>query len=83
MLLEMARAKRVARKHEVKAALTVHGLSKAGTSLDLTIFAEGEKIGELVIGRGSLNWTGGRRQSSKRISWSEFARHMDELAYGK
>ena len=79
----MPRAKRIIRKHEVNAQLTVHGLTKAGTSLELEIFAEGEKIGHLVIGRGSLNWTGARRQSTKRIPWSDFARHMDELAYGK
>ena len=78
----MAKAKKRVRKHEVNAGLTVHGLTKAGTSLELEIFADGEKLGKLVIGRGSLNWSGARRQSSKRISWSDFARHMDELAYG-
>lgn len=79
----MPRAKKTIRKHEVIADLRVHGLTKAGTGLSLEIFAEGEKIGHLEIGRGSLNWTGARRQSTKRISWSDFARHMDELAYGK
>jgi hypothetical protein len=71
------------RKHKVTASLTVHGLSKAGTSLSLEIYADDEKIGHLDIGRGSVNWTGARRQSTKRISWSRFATHMDDLAYGK
>ena len=43
--------KRAKRKHAVKAHLHVHQLSKAGTSLDLEIFAYEEKIGDLTIGR--------------------------------
>jgi hypothetical protein len=46
--------KRTARRHEVKAALQVHGLTKAGTSLNLRIYADRKKIGEMEIGRGSL-----------------------------
>ena len=71
------------RTHAVRAQLTVHELSKAGTSLFLEISARGEKIGEMEIGRGSLYWRGGRRQSRKRLAWSRFAELMDELAYGK
>ncbi len=69
------------RKHHVKARLNVHELSKAGTSLNLEIFASGEKIGELEIGRGGLYWWGGRRHRSKRLSWSAFAERMNQLAY--
>jgi hypothetical protein len=39
----MAR-KRAARRHEVKAAMQVHGLTKAGTSLNLRIYADRKKI---------------------------------------
>jgi hypothetical protein len=77
----MPRTPQRQRKHAVKAALKVHELSKAGTSLHLEIFAEGEKLGALEIGRGALYWAGGRRKSSKRIDWSRFAELMDELAY--
>ena len=71
-----------ARKHAVKASIQVHELSKAGTSIEFEIYASGEKIGTLVIGRGSLIWRGGRRQKEKPISWTKFAEQMDELAYG-
>jgi hypothetical protein len=74
--------KKVVRKHAVKANIQLHELSKAGTSIDFEIYASGEKIGTLVIGRGSLTWRGGRRQKEKSISWSRFAELMDELAYG-
>jgi hypothetical protein len=70
------------RVHVVRAELKVHELSKAGTSLLLEILERGEKIGELEIGRGSLFWRGGRRQTRKRIRWAKFAELMDGLAYG-
>ena len=72
----------VSRRHEVKATLTVHALSKAGTALNLEIFSAGQKIGELEVGRGSLYWTGRARHRSKRLSWTRFAEMMDQLAYG-
>lgn len=70
------------RKHMVNVELQVFDISKAGTSLDLEIFAEGQKLGQLTIGRGSINWRGRNRQSAKRIDWSRFADMMDQLAYG-
>jgi len=68
--------------HSVRAALHVPGLSKAGTSLTLQIYARKEKIGEIELGRGSLFWRGGKRHSRKRIGWTRFAEMMDKLAYG-
>jgi hypothetical protein len=86
----MARRKRrrprktsVVRKHGVRAYLEVQQLAKAGSSLDLQIFSERHKIGELVIGRGSLFWFGRNRHKRKRIRWSKFAEMMDTLAYGE
>ena len=77
------RRRRAPRKHEVRATLSILELTKTGTSLDLEIYAAGEKIGTLQIGRGSLRWRGGKRQTSKRIDWSTFAQRMDALAYGE
>jgi hypothetical protein len=78
----MAR-KRTRKKHSVKANLHVLELTRAGSSLDLAIYADQEKIGTMIIGSGSLLWYGGKRQIRKRIPWSRFAAMMDELAYGK
>jgi len=69
------------RKHRVRATLNVVELTKAGTSLELDIFAERRKIGRLVIGRGSVTWKGGGRQKEKRLSWTQFAEHMDRFVY--
>jgi hypothetical protein len=74
--------KRHTRKHSVKAHLQVMELAKAGSSLDLEIYASEEKLGTLIIGKGSLYWYGRNRHKSKRIPWTRFAEMMDELAYG-
>ena len=76
------RATGAERVHSVKANMSVHGLSKAGTSLHLEISARGEKIGELEIGRGSLYWKGGKRHRKKRLHWTKFAEMMNREVYG-
>jgi hypothetical protein len=78
----MARKKSI-KKHSVKANLHVVELTRVGSSLDLEIYADKEKIGTMIIGQGSLVWFGGKRQTRKRIPWSRFAAMMDELAYGR
>jgi hypothetical protein len=78
-----ARSTQAARKHAVNVHLQVFGITKAGTSLDLEIYSEGEKLGQLTIGRGSVNWRGGNRKSVKRIRWPVFAEWMNERAYGR
>jgi len=75
--------KRARKTHSVKDHLNVMELAKAGSSLDLEIYAAKQKIGTLIIGRGSLYWYGRNRQNRKRISWSRFAEMMDEPAYGE
>lgn len=74
--------KKLRKKHSVKANLHVLELTRAGSSLDLAIYADEEKIGTMIIGRGSLVWQGGKRKGRKRIGWSRFAEMMDRLAYG-
>ena len=77
----MPNKKKALKKHSVRANLHVVELTRAGSSLDLEIYADNEKIGTMIIGRGSLVWFGGKRQLRKRIPWSRFAEMMDELAY--
>ena len=76
------RKKRPVKKHTVSAQIQVLDLTKAGSSIEFEIFANNEKIGRIVFGRGSLTWFGRSRHRGKRISWSEFAEMMDELSYG-
>jgi hypothetical protein len=75
------RRKHGGRKHEVWAAIDNIELVRAKSSLHLNVWADGEKIGQLEIGQGSLFWWGKNRHKSKRLNWSQFAKKMDELAY--
>ena len=75
--------KRLIKKHSVKANLRTVELTRAGSSLDLEIYADKEKIGTLILGRGSLFWFGKKRHIRKRIPWTRFAEMMDEMAYGR
>jgi hypothetical protein len=74
--------KKSVRRHEVKAELSNFTLAKAKSALTLQIYSDGEKVGELQIGRGSLYWWGRGRQIHKRIAWKRFTQLMNELAYG-
>ena len=69
-------------RHQVNVSLQAFDISRAGTSLDLVIYHGEEKLGELSLGRGSINWRGRNRQRWKRIRWTRFAELMDEFAYG-
>lgn len=79
----MAARKRPVRKHEVRAELSNFSLAKAKSALTLQVYAKGEKVGELQIGRGSLYWWGRNKQNHKRVSWGSFTKMMNELAYGR
>ena len=66
------------RKHTVRAGVQIMELSKSGTSITLEIFADEEKTGRLVIGRGSLTWYGSRWRKGRRFSWPAFAAKMED-----
>jgi hypothetical protein len=70
--------KRSKRKHSVRAELQIMELSKAGTSITLEIFADQEKLGTLVVGRGSMTWYGSRWKNGRKFSWSDFAAKMED-----
>jgi hypothetical protein len=66
------------RKHSVRVkSVQVLELSKAGSGIELEIFREGEKLGTMEIGQGSIGWKGANRKSFKRIDWSSYAQLMD------
>ncbi len=67
------------KKYSVKANLQVFELSKVGTSIKLEISANRRKLGDLIIGRGSVQWRGRDKHKLKRLSWSKFAALMDDL----
>ena len=65
------------RRHTVRASLRNVDLTKATTALTLVLHDEGEKMGELVVGRGSFFWKARHGKKRKRITWADFAAMMD------
>ena len=77
----MARSKRAnttTKKHRVTCRMQVLELTKAGSAMSLNIYSDGQKLGKITIGQGSLTWQGARRQYHYTFSWTDFARLMDE-----
>ena len=70
-----------ARRHSVRCVVQVPELTKSGTSILFEIHAGSEKIGTIVLGRGSITWYGGKRKQGTRIAWSRFAKLMNEHCY--
>lgn len=54
----MPKKKNIERKHMAQAQLSNVELVKVKSSLQLDVYANKEKIGQLDIGRGSLYWWG-------------------------
>jgi hypothetical protein len=71
------------RKHSVRCRVEVPELTKAGTAVEFEIHADGEKIGTIILGRGSITWYGGKRKTGMEITWSKFAELMDSHCYGE
>jgi hypothetical protein len=55
----------VDKRHEVRVNVRVLELSKAGSGIELEVFAEGEKLGEIEIGHGSF---GSQRRAASAAS---------------
>src|SRR5690606_34676990 len=71
------------KKHRVDLALTARDITRLGTSVQLEVFAEGVKLGDLDIGSGSVAWRGRHRRSWKRIDWTRFAELMEQVPYAR
>lgn len=61
--------------------MNVLELSKAGSAIKLAVTADGETLGTIRIGKGSLGWKGKGRKKFNDISWTKFADMMDEKFY--
>jgi len=72
-------AKQPTWRHEIKISLrSASVLTKADSALLVEIRDEGNLLGNLEIGRGSVIWWARGKRSGKRINWERFVRAMDE-----
>lgn len=75
------RRKKAIKKHSVKASMQIMVLTKAGSSMELEIYANRERIGRIEIGRGSFTWYGRHKAIGKTIPWSKFSELMNDYCY--
>jgi hypothetical protein len=57
----------------------VHQPSRVVLNSDVTfdVWAGDEKLGELRVSKGSVDWRGGKRKKTVRKTWEQFARLME------
>ena len=53
----MPKRVKVHKVHRVRPAIMIQELTNAGSSLELDLYADAQKIGTLIIGQGSLYCT--------------------------
>lgn len=79
---KIMKTKTIRRKHSVNANVQILDLTRAGSSMSFTIYADDKKIGEMQLGQGSVNWIGKNRKVwGKPLSWTKFADMMDRATY--
>jgi len=66
------------KKHTVKGSLQALDLSKAGSAIELEISYDGELLGTMQIGHGSLGWKPRKKKSFKRIDWSTLSAYLND-----
>ena len=71
----------IKKKHKVTATMVSHELTRAGSGIKLDIFGNNLRLGTLLVGQGSMQWTPAKKQSSKRIDWTTFAQKMADEEY--
>jgi hypothetical protein len=68
-------------RHDIEAVIPVHVTRNA--DLTITVKSDSKTLGTLLVSKGTLDWRGGRRQSTVSIAWEQFARLMDAWAAGE
>lgn len=71
------------KRHTVKAKVKIPELAKSGASMSFEIYAEGKKLGTIIIGQGSFTWYGKKRTNRGKLDWTRFAEFMDTHFYGE
>ncbi len=70
-------------KHRVAAKMRDLEISKAGSAIELRLYADNdtdvEVLGTIQIGHGSFGWRGRKKKTFKKYSWTRFAELMDKL----
>jgi hypothetical protein len=57
----------------------IHQPSRVVLNSDVTfdVWKDDEKLGELRVSKGSVDWRGGKKKKGVRKTWEQFARLME------
>ena len=77
----MPKKKRTKKVHHVTGTLNVVELTKAGSALTLEVYERKNKLGTIVIGRGSFKWVGPNRRNGHAWSCNRFCRPLNRGTY--
>ncbi len=64
-------------EHRVAAKIRDLEISKAGSAIELKLYADDEVLGTIQIGQGSFGWKGKKKKTFKKIGWTKFADLMN------
>jgi hypothetical protein len=73
------RKKRIQRRYRVEARLANWELAKRESAVTFEVEEEGELLGTLTVGRGSIAWTPSRGKFRRSFSWRAFAERIHRL----
>ena len=62
--------------HEIHMSLP--SASVVNTDVEIKVFSDGVKLGELHVSKGSVDWLPARRPIEIRLSWEKFAQVMED-----
>lgn len=62
--------------HRIELEIPVNAIVNADARF--VIYSDNEKLGELLISKGSLDWWPARRRKKVRLRWEAFAKLMEE-----
>ena len=47
------------------------------SDVSFVVYSDDERLGELAISKGTIDWTPARRRSAVSLSWEKFAQLME------
>jgi hypothetical protein len=66
-------------QHEIEASLPAHSITK--TDVTIIVNSDGQRLGELLISKGSIDWRPARRwrdTSTCKLRWERFDQVMQK-----
>jgi hypothetical protein len=67
-------------KHEIEVSLPAHEVRN--TDLTVIVHSDGQRLGELAISKGTIDWRPSRKHASVKLPWERFADLMERYADG-